>query len=236
MQKAEYNLSIFIRRVFSFMDSLFITPGPFSIYRKEVFTNLGGYKKAYYTEDLEIALRMQSNHYKIENAHTATVYTVTPSTLKELYTQRLRWTYGFLKNIADYRFLFFRSTYGTLGILVLPFAVLSIFGALYFIGILGFSLISRLLSRIIETQIVGISAFRVSFDWFFINTHSVLFLVSTLLVLTLVLIIIGKKLSNEQNTWSFDILFYLFLYGFLAPLWLIKAVYNVATSHKTTWE
>jgi len=235
MQKAEYNLSIFIRRVFSYMDSLFITPGPFSIYRKAVFTNLGGYKKAYYTEDLEIALRMQSNHYKIENAHTATVYTATPKTLRELYAQRLRWTFGFLKNIAHYKFLFFRYKYGTLGLLVLPFSVLSIFGALYLIGMLGVSLLSRLLSKIIEVQIVGVGAFRASFDWFFINTHSVLFIVSVILVLTLVLIIIGKKLSNEK-TWSFDMIFYLFLYGFLAPLWLTKALYNVALSRKTTWK
>lgn len=235
MQKAEYNLSIFIRRVFSFIDSLFITPGPFSIYRKDVFTNLGGYRKAYHTEDLEIALRMQSNHYKIENAHTATVYTVTPNTLKELYAQRLRWTCGFLKNIVDYRFLLFRYKYGTLGILVLPFSILSIFGALYFIGMLSISLTSHLLSKIVEVQIVGASAFNASFDWFFINTHSILFLVSALLVLTFILIVIGKKLSNEKNPWSFDIIFYLFLYGFLAPLWLTKAIYNVALSHKTTW-
>ena len=236
IQKAEYSLSIFIRRVFAELNTLFITPGPFSIFRKEFFDTFGGYRHAYNTEDLEIALRIQSNHYTIKNAHTASVYTVVPDTFRKLFAQRLRWTYGFLKNIFDYRFLFFSKQHGNLGFVVLPFATVSLFGALYFMGILGVSLVERVAAKILEVQIAGAHSLVKYIDWFYIETHSLVFLVYTLLLVTLVLIIIGKKLAREKRLWSFDVLFYLFLYGFIAPLWLAGAVYNVALSRKTYWK
>ena len=135
IQRAEYQLSIFIRRTFAFLDGLIVTPGPFSIFRRIVFVKLGGYRKAYNTEDLEIALRMQNNHYKIENAHKAFVYTVAPETIRTLFRQRLRWTYGFIKNTVDYKHFYFSRRYGNLGLFILPIATISIFSVLYFTAI-----------------------------------------------------------------------------------------------------
>lgn len=236
IQKAEYELSIFIRRTFAWIDSLFVTPGPFTIFRYEVFKKLGNYKEAYNTEDLEIALRMQSHHYKIENAHSAYVYTVAPRTFRKLFHQRLRWTYGFLRNAFDYRFLFLNRSYGNLGILILPVATISIFGALFFMSVLIISTVNHIALKVVEVQAVGFGLMKTfSFDWFFINTKSVLFLIYILIIITLVLIILGKKLSAEKRIWSFDLIWYLFLYGFIAPIWLSAAVYNVAFSRKTSW-
>ena len=236
IQKTEYELGIFIRRTFTFLDSLFVIPGPFSIFRTTVFKRLGNYKKAYNTEDLEIALRMQSHRFKIENAHTAHVYTVVPNTLRGLFRQRLRWTYGFLKNIFDYRFMFFKRQYGDLGFLVLPVAVLSIFSALFFAGLLTVHLLSQAVIKIVEFQSVGLGLTGVpTFEWFYINTHSILFLIYTLILLTTVLIILGKKLSAEKQVWSIDLFYYLFIYGLLAPFWLATAVYNAALSKESSW-
>jgi len=235
IQKAEYSLSVFIRRVFSHINTIFITPGPFSIFRRQLFETVGIYKAAHNTEDLEIALRIQDYDYKIENAHTAMVYTTTPETFRKLFRQRLRWSYGFIKNIYDYRHLFFSRKNINLGFLILPFAALSIFSALYFVSVAIASLLGNIISKIIEVQIIGGSAFIGSFDLFYINTHALIFIVSAIVVITLSFILIGKKISQEQQLWSYDILVYLFLYGFLTPLWLVKAVYNVAFSQKTKW-
>jgi cellulose synthase/poly-beta-1,6-N-acetylglucosamine synthase-like glycosyltransferase len=125
IQKVEYGWGIFLRKMLSYMGALYVTPGPFSIFRREVFDVVGGYKHAHQTEDMELAMRLQTNHIKIANAHNAYVYTVAPATLRKLYKQRLRWTYGFLKNVIDYRFVFFKREYGNLGIFVLPVASLS---------------------------------------------------------------------------------------------------------------
>lgn len=235
IQKAEYSLAIFIRRTFADSNSLFITPGPFSIFRRKVFSMIGNYKSAYNTEDLEIALRMQSNHLKIENAHTAYVYTITPKSVRSLYKQRLRWTYGFLKNIMDYRFLLFKKKHGALGMLMLPVSIIAIFSALYFTLLFILSLANAIVEKIIEFQTIGISTLYIKVDPFYINTGSVLFLIYTLFILTLILIIIGKVLSEEKKIFSVDILLYMLFYGFLAPLWLAAAVYNIVFSKKVSW-
>src|SRR5690606_33425680 len=78
VQKVEYSWGIFLRKMLSYLGAIYVTPGPFSIFRTAVFKKLGGYKHAHFTEDFEIALRMQSHSMKIANAHDAHVYTVAP--------------------------------------------------------------------------------------------------------------------------------------------------------------
>src|SRR3989338_4225250 len=126
VQSNEYNLGIFMKKCFSIIGAITVTPGPFSIFRKEVFDTLGLFREAHNTEDLEIAMRMQKNLYKISNAHTAVVYTVGPPTLRKLFRQRVRWIHGFLANTIDYRSMFFKRKYGHLGVFILPSAIASI--------------------------------------------------------------------------------------------------------------
>lgn len=236
IQKTEYLLAILIRRVFSFLDSLLVTPGPFSIFRKEVFDKLGGYREAHNTEDFEIALRMQKNHYKIENAHTAIVYTIAPKTLKALYKQRLRWTYGFIKNIFDYKSLCFKKEYGNLGMFILPASIFFIFSAIYFTGIFLISILNKILDKVVEVQSIGFNFINApNLDLFFINTKSVFFLIYILFFFTFILVILGKKISLEKKILSFDMIYYFFIYGLLAPFWLVAATINVTRSKKSNW-
>lgn len=237
IQKAEYSLSIFMRRAFAHLNGIFITPGPFSFFRKSVFDQLGPYRAAHNTEDLEFGLRMQMHHMKIENAPTAHVFTNTPPTFSALFRQRLRWTYGYLKNSNDYRFLFFKPQYGNLGMFVLPIASIAIFTALYFAAVLIYALTARLMRKAVEIQTIGIQPPELawSFDWFYLPTGSSMFLILSILVITVILTIIGKRLSDQSLRWPFDIAAYLFLYGFLAPWWLARAVYNAARGTQSSW-
>src|SRR5690606_32803175 len=102
-QKAEYDVGIFARKAFDQLNAIYITPGPFSVFRKYVFDTLGPYQEAHHTEDAEIALRMQKHGYKIAYSENSVVYTVGPKKLKSLLKQRVRWTYGFIRNMFDYR-------------------------------------------------------------------------------------------------------------------------------------
>ena len=121
IQKVEYDWGILMRKILTYLNALHVTPGPFTIFRKKIFKKIGNYKHAYHTEDLEMALRMQKHNYKIANSHRSIVYTVAPKTIKTLYKQRRRWTYGFLKNVIDYKHMFFNREYGNLGFFILPF-------------------------------------------------------------------------------------------------------------------
>jgi len=64
-QKAEYDIGLFARKSFSNLNAIYITPGPFSVFRKYVFDTLGPYREAHHTEDAEIALRMQRTNTKL---------------------------------------------------------------------------------------------------------------------------------------------------------------------------
>lgn len=237
IQKVEYGWGIFLRKMLSYMGALYVTPGPFSIFRREIFDVVGGYRHAHQTEDMELAMRLQTNHIKIANAHNAYVYTVAPATLRKLYKQRLRWTYGFLKNVIDYRFVFFKREYGNLGIFVLPVASLSIFSALYLIAVTMFSFGQSVFKEIIKIQTVGFSytwpAFN--FNWFTINTEF-LALISTIALLgTIYMMLLSRKMSEGNVRPGLDMLYFLTLYTFIAPLWMAKAVYNTLFKVKTSW-
>ncbi len=235
MQRAEYILSIFWRNTFSLIDGNFVTPGPFSIFRKRVFDELGPYQHGHQTEDCELALRMQSNFYKVGNAPRAIVYTNTPKTLRALIRQRTRWTYGFLRNLIDYRFMLFRPRFGNLGIFVLPIAALSIFSGIFMfiwllwrIGDMVFQSLDRLI-------IMGPQLPSFSFDWFFVSTDSYLLVVAILIGMTLILLLAGMRLSGERIRIGFDVLLYLVCYGFIAPLWLSYATFRAMRASAPNW-
>ncbi len=239
IQNMEYKMSIFMRKMFSLLGALQVTPGPFSIFRKKVFDELGPYKHAYNTEDLEYALRMQSRHYKIENAHNAFVYTIAPATFKGLYRQRVRWITGFLKNAVDYRFMFFKKEYGNLGVLILPLAFVSVFSALFFVGRVALTLVNFTVEKISLLSAVNFdfnfALSGLSFDWFFVNTGAVWILSAFVLIMTAVFIAFGKKMADGKFTLSRDFFYYLFLYGLIAPFWLIKSIYNLFFAKKASW-
>ncbi|MEJ0054094.1 MAG: glycosyltransferase [bacterium] len=235
VQQAEYALSAFIRRTFAWLDALFITPGPFSIFRREVFLQLGPYKEAYMTEDMEIALRMQSHNMKIENAPTAHVYTKTPRSYKALFKQRVRWSYGFMRNAKDYRFMFFNRKYGTLGMFLLPMGLFTIFPAIYFTAVSIAYAGSDALKAADRLRVVGFSSFHMpSFDLFYFDTHPFLFLSWLLFLCTIAIIIMGSRLVAEKNL-GINLFLYLALYGVFAPWWLGRAVYNVASARQKSW-
>jgi cellulose synthase/poly-beta-1,6-N-acetylglucosamine synthase-like glycosyltransferase len=237
VQKVEYSWGIFLRRMLSSMGALYVTPGPFSIFRTNVFRELGGYRKAHHTEDLELALRMQKNRYRIVNSHGAQVYTVTPGKLGALYTQRVRWTYGFLNNAIDYREMFFNRKYGHIGIFVLPIATISIFTTLFAAGnmiVRGYENVSDF---IFKYRTVGFQFEwpSFSFDWFFLNTGVIPFIAGSVVVLTLFILFIALKVTNGRFKFSKDIIYYLTLYIFIVPLWLAKAVFNTLFKRNINW-
>lgn len=126
IQMIEYLIGVFLRKIFALLGSINVTPGPFSIYRKSFFDKNGGWDEDNITEDIEIAFRIQSKNYLIENSETATVYTVSPASFKGLFSQRIRWYVGGLQNALDYRHLF-GTKHGNLGLFILPGSFISVF-------------------------------------------------------------------------------------------------------------
>lgn len=237
IQKTEYSWSIFLRRMLSSMGALYVTPGPFSIFRTRVFSELGPYRHAHMTEDLEMALRMQRNRYKIVNSHGAHVYTVTPNTFKGLIKQRARWTYGFINNAMDYKEMFFNKKYGNIGMFILPIATFSIFSALFMVGNVISAWVSKGIDVVNRYQAVGFNykLTAPSFDWYFINTGVLPFLVMTAVGLTIFILYLSFKLADGKFRLHRGIFYYLFLYTFMVPLWLLRALFDTAFKRKVSW-
>ena len=236
VQKVEYSWGIFLRRMLSSLGALYVTPGPFSIFRTKVFQELGGYRHAHHTEDLEMALRLQKNHYKIVNSHGAHVYTTTPFKFPALFKQRVRWTYGFLNNVIDYKELFFNRKYGHIGLFILPIATSSIFSTLYLAARILWNNLSSVFDTLTKFQIIGFSWKSPTFDWFFINTGVVPFLTLSAIILTFVILYLAIKLTDGKFTVTRGIFYYLIIYVFIVPLWLTKAVFSTVFKRQISWK
>ncbi len=237
VQKVEYSWGVFLRRMLSAIGALYVTPGPFSIFRTQVFKDLGHYKEGHHTEDLELALRMQKHRYKIVNAVDAYVFTVAPRTLRPLHKQRVRWTYGFLKNAYDYKEMFLNKKYGNVGLFILPIATFSIFSSLYLAGTFIWSSVGKITNQIVKYQAVGWTwpFTHLSFDWFFINTGVFYIVSTTTFLLALFLLFTAIRLTNGRFKFGRDIVYYLSIYVFIVPLWLAKSVYNIVLDRKISW-
>lgn len=234
-QKVEYNMSVYLKKMQAMLNAIHVTPGPFSVFRKEVFQRIGKFKKAHNTEDQEIAYRMQENHMRIGHCHTAYVYTTAPDTVKKLYKQRVRWIYGFIQNSVDYRRLIFNKDFGNFSFFTLPAGVISIVTAvfLFFTGI--YNLLIFVIKRVTMFSVVGLglSTKLPNFDWFYFNIKTTLFTTLALYSMILVSIFVGARIAKQKVTWH--IFWFLFVYSVIAPFWLIKAVFSSVISKKPNW-
>ncbi|MEI6553340.1 MAG: glycosyltransferase [bacterium] len=237
MQNAEYNMGVFTRKILGFLDAQYVTPGPFSIFRKEIFAKVGNYRHAHNTEDLEMALRLQENHFKIVNAHKAVVYTIGPRTLYRLYKQRVRWTGGFIQNTIDYRRMILNPKYGNLGMLILPIAMYSIIVTLFFLGYTLIKMIHNVIDTYNKINLIGWSfnfnAF--SFDWWLYNVQAPMLVSLVTLALVIFSIWYGKKLAGVKDNKMLDIVYFIALYSIISPLWLITSIYNTIRSKDAPW-
>ncbi len=239
MQNAEYAFGITLRHAFASVNGLYVTPGPFSFYRRSVLEKLGGFNYGHQTEDMEMALRIQREGYKIENAPRARVYTSAPSTLSLLIKQRTRWISGFLRNIlGDYRSLIWSRRHGVLGMLVLPTSLLSI-GSGIFLFLMAVVLFARDTFTAIQVHAGVPLTYTMlpynSFDWFYIPMNIYMLLGIVTLVISISLITIGKRISKTPGNFTLEIISYAILYAFVVPLWLITATSDVARGKRRGW-
>lgn len=235
MQYIEYQLGITVKKLFSYLSAIHVTPGPFTIFRREVFQKIGPFRHAHNTEDMEIAMRMHKNHLRIENCHKAFVYTVGPRTIKALYKQRVRWTHGFLENLIDYKSILFKKEYGHIAFFTLPFSLASITSVIGVVCLTIWSVGVRIYDFFYSITVVGFHPhFRFKWSFIYFNTKTSLFIALILFSMTMILLLIGRKISEEKAI-SREIIYFLIVYPFIAPLWIGKSVYNTVFSKKSTW-
>lgn len=125
IQWYEYIVNMYYKKIMGHLDCIFVAPGPFSVFRTHVLREVGGFAKENLTEDLEMTLRLQKNHYRILQAMDVYVYTNVPNTMKQLYRQRNRWFKGSFFNALAYKDMMFNKNYGDFGIVQMPVLLVS---------------------------------------------------------------------------------------------------------------
>lgn len=235
LQAVEYLMGVFLRKSFGQLDAIQVTPGPFSIFKREIFSEIGNYRKAHNTEDYEITLRMHKHHLKIMNSHKALVYTVGPATVKGYFYQRLRWARGFLENSLDYKELFFKKEYGNFGMFTLPMAFLFLFYGLYAAMFSLYTFVSHYVDVLHRWFLVGIHPRVPTFDVFYFNTTLISFIVMVMLMMFLTTLYIGNTLSDDRQQFYRNFPFFFFLYPLIVPLYLSRAVFDTFTNRKNEW-
>jgi cellulose synthase/poly-beta-1,6-N-acetylglucosamine synthase-like glycosyltransferase len=130
MQKIEYVLSNFFRKILWSMSAMYIVPGA-TLYKGD-FLKLNKFDEENPTEDLEMGLRIKYQGYEIAHATRVHVLTKVPKTIHGLLRQRVRWTWGMLYNFKKYGFLF-GFKHGDLGTFVLPMLLVGVFVSFFFL-------------------------------------------------------------------------------------------------------
>jgi cellulose synthase/poly-beta-1,6-N-acetylglucosamine synthase-like glycosyltransferase len=235
MQAIEYLMGVFLRKAYGQLDAIQVTPGPFSIFRRSAFDQIGGYRKAHNTEDFEITLRMHRAHLKIVNSHKALVYTVGPATVRGFFHQRLRWARGFLENSLDYKELFFKKQYGNFGMFTLPMAFMFVFYGLYAALFSIYSIGSNVENIISRWLTVGFHPHMPTFDIFYLNTNVMSFIIMVMLTMFLFVLYIGNTLSDDRQEFYHNFPAFFILYPIFVPFFLGRAVWDTVWKRKNEW-
>lgn len=238
-QSVEYDYSIYIKKMLGMLNAIHVTPGPFSIFRKKVFEEIGPYRHAHNTEDQEIALRMHQHHMRIEHAPDAYVYTIGPHKIKGLYKQRVRWIYGFIKNAFDYKHLLFKTRYGNVGFITLPSGIISILSVLFLFSYMVYKVIRFIQNKFLYYQAVGFSGTLdlalPKFDFFFAPSQTIFFMTLFVYMLVFTSLFLGQRMRYGKAKVTTNIFYFFFLYSIIAPFWLLRSIWDAIRSYEASW-
>jgi cellulose synthase/poly-beta-1,6-N-acetylglucosamine synthase-like glycosyltransferase len=234
LQEIEYIMIAWSRKLFEYLDAIYVTPGPMSLYRKDILQKIGGFDEKNLTEDIEIAWRLIKYNYKIKMDLDTKVYTNVPKTIKKWWHQRLRWNIGGLQTTAKYLNLFMKKEFGSVGTFLLPLFsisyVLSIVGILFLIYI-GFNGVRYLIgSYIFGFNPIGHFLFYLMPDLFF--TFVIISFVLTAFFIKINFRTMKRVVEFPKNL--ANLLLYVFVYICIFPFNLLHSSINFITK-KYEW-
>lgn len=227
-------LSLFLR-IFSFLNCIHVTPGPFSIYRKSLLEKIHGFDVNNITEDLEIAYRIHKSGYKIANCMNTSVRTITPHNLKLLYRQRRRWYSGALITLWQHKDILLRKKTGLFGYFI-PFnyALITFGLGLFIFSIyLSFSNIIKNLSLYSFTNYNFFSNILWDFDLLGISIFAFFGISGIIGMITLVTL--GLKVTKNSPKRRLSVYFGYFLLFLMYQFFWLVSFFLVLFRRRVRW-
>jgi len=223
-------------KALSYFDAMYVTPGPFSMYRKSIFEEIGYFDPTSMTEDCEIAYRIQKYGYKIKCCSEAYVKTVSPNKFKELYIQRKRWYSGTLATVLQHRNLLLKPKLGAFAFIA-PFSMSLVFlGLIMFVASLVLML-NNFLKSISHYYLTNFNFFDYinfsNIDLLNIGLLSIFGMlgISMTLISTFLYLKLAKKSIKKRKIGFIGFLLMFFLY----QLFWAVSIYAVIFKRKVKW-
>ena len=227
-QVLDYSIIAWTRKLLDFVNSVYVTNGPLSIYRKEVVKKLGGFDPNNLTEDIEVTWHILSEGYKTRMSYSAVVYTTVPDKLKTWVNQRVRWNLGGMQTVYKYRKFMFKNPDQLFGYFVIPYVA-----AAFVFSLIGFMLLIRFFW--VKGSYYFISSFYIFGKYNPFKYIEFVFLPTILIFLAVIFMSIsiyyykiGFKNSETGNKSVLKIFAYAMIYRSLYVIPLILAIYKLA--------
>ncbi|MGC9309215.1 MAG: glycosyltransferase [Candidatus Nanoarchaeia archaeon] len=229
LQAFEYAIIALTRKLLSYVDAIYVTPGPLAIYRRKALQEVGGFDPNNITEDIELTWRLAAEGWKREMSLQAKVTTIVPNKLKKWFKQRQRWSIGGTQTIWKYKNYFLRK--GITGYFILPFFVVSTFLGLLGLCIFLYLAISRIINQyfflkftfVAETAVVSLDSLY--FTPSVLNYLGVVLFIASMFYTFFLLYLIKEDTFRKKN--FFTILFYLVAYLAIYPVILVTAIFKL---------
>ena len=238
LQEMEYMLIAWGRKLLDYVESVYVTPGPLSLYRKDVLKKVGGFDESVLTEDIEIAWRLQGAGYKVRMALNARVYTNAPRSFAKWWNQRLRWDIGGIQTVKMHNYALFRRAYGVFGLFIVPFFSVSILISLVGLGLFAYLITTRLTDYALFSYYslrAGINPLEHYSLTMLPNVFTVLGLLG--LAFSVIYLVTGLRAMGKEIKIKtvFDMAGYLLPYLFLFPIILVHSFWRLAAYRKQRW-
>jgi poly-beta-1,6-N-acetyl-D-glucosamine synthase len=131
-QALDYLRAFYNNRIaWSRLEFMLCAIGAFQVWRRDLLEELGGWSRDYTCEDIELTFRVHKvlhdrrRPYRIVCLPDRVGVTEGPDTVRKLVAQRERWQRVILETWWAYRHMCFNRRYGAVGLLGMPFYLLS---------------------------------------------------------------------------------------------------------------
>ena len=233
LQLIEYIVIAFSRKLLDFINAVYVTPGPFALYKKDKIIEAGKFDEKNMTQDIEIVWALRKIGYSVRMSLGSKVYTTAPNKLKVWWKQRNRWNIGGIQTIIKHKNQILKNN--ILGNFILPFFSVSLF-----IGILGIILmLNNLINKISTfylTEKFGVSSYLILTKLISLPPLMILYFSFALISIGLFFTYFCISNMKELNVGFkelFTIFFYFLAYLSLYPFVILSSVYKYLRGNYT---
>jgi poly-beta-1,6-N-acetyl-D-glucosamine synthase len=131
-----------MRRALDVLGCLPVVSGNIGAYRRDVLDRVGPLRTDTLGEDLELTWRVHRAGFGVTFAPDAVVYAESPSTVRGLWRQRVRWARGLLQATSLHRRMIGNPRYGAFGVYLLYNTLAQVVGP--FVQVLGAAVLAVL--------------------------------------------------------------------------------------------